>query len=428
MKNISILVVLLCCLFLMPSSVFCHGWACHEQGVKARGMGGAFTGLANDPSAVYYNPAAMTQLEGTQISVGFLMPTVHGEFRSDGTSSIPDTNEGDKVHIDSKSFFIPQLYLTKQISDQLYVGLGGYTVFGLGFKWPGSFEGRFASGGINGEIATVTLSPVVAYKVSDKLSISLGGRLERADLELENKVFISPVAGEISSKMTGHDYGVGWNSSLFYQINEAFSCGVSYRSKIEHSFHDVDVDFSPQMPQIGMSDTKSDLDITLPQFVSFGLAWSKGPLTLTTDAYWYEWSKVQNITFKLDTTVAGQSVISAPMRWDNTWSWGIGGEYVLDIMSREVSLRAGFMYEECPIPDDTVGPVGFQGDNLLYSLGVGLPVGPCYSDFFFTYVDTRERHWDNATGDMPNPGGGRVTGDYQNYETFIIGCSLSYKF
>ena len=428
MKNVAVSMVLLCCLFLTPASVFGHGWACHEQGAKAHGMGGAFTGLADDPSAVYYNPAGITQIDRSQMSLGFSVPIVHGQFKSDGSSAIPGANEGDETRLDTQSFFIPQFYLTTPVSNRLFLGLGGYSVFGLGFKWPESFEGRFASGGINGEVTTVTLNPVIAYKISDKFSISLGGRIERADLELENKIFVSPGVDEVSSKMSGHDYGLGWNGGLLYRINKDLSFGLSYRSKIEHAFNDVDVEFSSQLPQAGLLDTKSDLDITLPQFVSFGLAWSKGPLTLTTDAYWYDWSKIQNITFKLDSTVAGQSIISAPMQWEDTWSWGGGGEYVFNTMSREIRVRAGIMYEQCPIPDDTVGPVGFQGDNVLYNLGVGLPVGPCYSDFFFTYVDTKDRHWNNATGDVPNPGGGRITGDFQNYETYIVGCSISYKF
>ena len=258
MKNIIILLVLVCGLIIMPSSAFCHGWANHEQGAKAHGMGGAFTGLADDPSAVYYNPAGITQVEGTQISLGFTIPTVRGNFKSAGTSSIPGTNQGDETEVKEQYFFVPNFYFTKQISDQLSFGVGGYSIFGLGgFEWPTSFEGRFSSGGINGELQTMTLSPVVAYEVSDNLSIAFGGRIERADLDLQANVFVAPGVDEITSKISGYDYGMGWNAALLYHIHKELSIGLSYRSEMKHSFDDVDVEFLHSLIRQGFSTQKA---------------------------------------------------------------------------------------------------------------------------------------------------------------------------
>jgi long-chain fatty acid transport protein len=416
---------------LIPSTAFCHGWGGYEQGAKAHGFGGAFTGLADDPTAVYYNPAGIVQLDGTQGSLGFSIANIKGKYKSAGTSGMDSA--GDQTDLENQYFFIPNLYVTSKINDRLAIGFGEYTVFGLGFKWPNSFEGRFASGGKNAELSSMTLSPVAAYKITDNLSVAIGGRFERAELTLENKIFVAPGVDEVGLKISGDDYGIGWNASILDKINDNFKVGLSYRSKLKHSFDDVEFKFNPQIPTlgpvpVGLTNTSAKLDITMPQYVSAGLAWSQGPLTVTFDGYWWDWSEIDELRFKLKQPVAGSSSVVSPMKWDDTWSWAIGTEYNVNALDRVISLRGGFMYEQCPTPSETVNPVGFQGDNILYNLGLGTMIGPLYSDFFFTYVYTKDRIWNNAAGSVPNPGGGQITGEFKDYQTFMIGNNITYKF
>lgn len=416
---------------LIPSTGFSHGWAGYEQGAKAHGMGNAFTGLADDPSAVYYNPAGIVQLDGTQGSLGFSIPCVQGQYESSGTSGM--ASPGDETSLKKQYFFIPNLYVTSKLSDKLSLGFGEYTIFGLGFKWPDSFEGRFAPGGKNSELTSMTLSPVVAYQLTKDLSVALGGRVERVDLTLENKIFVAPGVDEVDMEMTGDDYAIGWNTGVLYRIRDGLSVGLSYRSKMKHSFDDIDVDFTPQIDAlgpipVGLTNTSAELDVTFPQFASLGFAWTKGPLTITVDGYWWDWSQIKELKFKFDQPVAGMPSMASPMKWEDTWSYAIGTEYDVNAFDRIISFRGGFMYEQCPVPDETVGPSGFHGDNLLYNLGVGLPIGPVYSDFFFTYVYTKDRTWNNQVGAVPNPGGGQVTGEFQDYYTIMFGTNLTYKF
>ena len=43
------------------------------QGTAASGMGNAFSAQADDPSALHYNPAGMTQLRGVEFMTGVLL-------------------------------------------------------------------------------------------------------------------------------------------------------------------------------------------------------------------------------------------------------------------------------------------------------------------------------------------------------------------
>ncbi|MBU1168479.1 MAG: outer membrane protein transport protein [Proteobacteria bacterium] len=425
-------IVTLCSMFIgsimLPSITFGNGWSGYLQGAKSNGMGNAFTGLADDPSAVFYNPAGIVQLDGNQFSLGFAIPMVSGEFKSNGTSGMVDDTAGKTTDLDTQFVFIPNMYFTSKLNDKITLGIGQYTVFGLGFKWPDSFDGRYAPGGKNGEIQTITLSPVVGYKVTDKLSVAVGVCAERANMILENKTFIAPGVDDVETKISGADYGFGWNTSLLYKYMDNLSFGLNYRSKINHSFNDLDFEFNPQIAMVGITNTNADMDISLPQYASFGLAWEKGPWTWTMDGYWWDWSSEDKMTFKLNTPVAGQSTITTAMDWHDTMSWAIGTQYKTQLLDRDVCFRGGFMYDESPAPDKTLNPSGFHGDNLLYNLGVGFKLGPFYNDLHLTYVYTKDKAWNNDTGNAPNPGGGQVTGEFQNYNTFIFGSSLTYKF
>jgi long-subunit fatty acid transport protein len=68
------------------------------HGSKAAGMGTAFVGVADDPSAIMHNPAGLTQLKGTNMYGG-------------GTVVIPSTEyispTGASEETDSRVFFPP---------------------------------------------------------------------------------------------------------------------------------------------------------------------------------------------------------------------------------------------------------------------------------------------------------------------------------
>jgi len=62
----------------------------HDSEAVARGN--AFTATANNPSAIYYNPAGITQLAGHQVSVGsYLIATGFSHRSVTGSTAGTDT-------------------------------------------------------------------------------------------------------------------------------------------------------------------------------------------------------------------------------------------------------------------------------------------------------------------------------------------------
>ena len=69
------------------SNAFASGFQLNEQGARALAMGGAFAGLANDPSALYFNPAGITQLRGTNFYFGTTLIMPLGTYKTPGAKS-----------------------------------------------------------------------------------------------------------------------------------------------------------------------------------------------------------------------------------------------------------------------------------------------------------------------------------------------------
>ena len=88
MKSGIIAALALLTVLALPAFLFANGFDIYEQSAKAVGLGGAFIAQADDPSAIFFNPAGIVQLEGTQLSLGVcpIMPTMR--FKTDGNPTM----------------------------------------------------------------------------------------------------------------------------------------------------------------------------------------------------------------------------------------------------------------------------------------------------------------------------------------------------
>src|SRR5690606_22750504 len=108
---------------------------------------GAFAAQADDPSAIYYNAAGITQLEGTQVLGGFTFIYAPGsEFEPSAQFSFaPDTTNpvaARSADAAGKIFTLPTLFATTKVGDRTAIGFGLYVPFGLQVDWPDDWDGR----------------------------------------------------------------------------------------------------------------------------------------------------------------------------------------------------------------------------------------------------------------------------------------------
>ncbi|WP_022850974.1 OmpP1/FadL family transporter [Limisalsivibrio acetivorans] len=419
-------------MMLVPSTVLASGFAINEQGAKALGMGGAFAAQADDPTAVYYNPAGITQLEGTQFSIGAAVITPSVSFESDGTTTVPGAYAGEDTTTEDRIFIVPNMYITHKVSDRFSIGLGSFTNFGLGTDWPDNWEGSFLIGGTNAEIKTYTLNPVVALEASDKLSLSFGFFYQQVDVNLESRLapIMHPVLGELHREtdliFNTESGEYGYNVGLLYEVNKNWKVGFSHRSSVKHTTKgDVKTSDNELIPALGARpydayNTDVTADLTLPAVTYLGTAYTRDKLTVEFDIQFTEWSSYD----QLESVEVG---LSKDKDWNDALALRLGGQYSFNEM---FDLRLGLVRDYSPVPDETVDPMLPSGDRWLYTIGAGLNFGDLGIDLAYNYLQDEARDYDNQAGDFEYPAGvpQHMEGTYKDNYAHIFAVNVKYKF
>ena len=84
-------------LLLIPASAHAGGFEIPDNGTRALGRSGAFAVRADDPSAIYYNPAGLTRLE--RPTVLFNLNIVNLDYRFARARVQRTTRDGDDLFV-----------------------------------------------------------------------------------------------------------------------------------------------------------------------------------------------------------------------------------------------------------------------------------------------------------------------------------------
>jgi long-chain fatty acid transport protein len=395
------------------------GYAVFTHGASALGQGNAVTAHASDASTIFYNPALMSKLDGTQLMVGTTAIFSSREYES---------SVGGNSASDDSTFFPSHLYVTHKFNDQVSAGLGIFNPFGLGTRWGGDWDGRYIA--TKSKLKTFDINPVVSYRVIPSLTLAAGLDVVFVDATLQKKVpsaALTPVLGyapgtDINQKFKGDGTGVGFNVAAAYDICEHLTFGASYRSQV-HIDVDGDASFSsptPLAPPVSVLNSGGKTDITLPPQFTAGVAY-KGidRLILEAGVRWEGWSKFKELNIQLDN---GSSSVT-PRNWKDNWGANIGGRYQLD---DTVALLAGYVYGDSAVPDSTFDPSIPDAKTHVFCAGTDLNFKPVTVAVSYGYQYYENRNKNNAVGASPFPST-TANGKYQS-DAHLLALSLGYKF
>ena len=356
MKKIYTLISVL----IISAQLFAGGFQINEHGARAMGMGGAFTAVANDASAIYWNPAGLTQLTGTQLMLGTTLISPMSSFKG----IAPATTE---YKTESQTFFPTHFFAAHNFKNGLAAGIGFTSPFGLGVKWGDNWVGKYLT--LDTELKVFTISPVVAYKFSDQFSLSAGFIYSWANVTLKQKAPKPAILGGGESLITldGKDNSaIGYSFGLLYKPVPKLSLGVSFHSQIKYSFSGT-ATATNVPPQAASLFPNGDIsaDITAPLNLAAGIAYQVDPkLLLSFDFQYVGWSSYD--TLKVDFT--SYSDISSARSYDNSFILRLGGEYQLN---NNLSILAGIYYDKSPVKAEYMSPQLPEGNRLGFSVGVG---------------------------------------------------------
>jgi long-chain fatty acid transport protein len=324
-------------------SLSANGLNLNGVGSKAIAMGGAFIGLADDYSAVFWNPAALTQTKQATLFV----------FE---TNLIPKgTYQFTMAGIDAKS--VSKIYPSgaigylKPVNDKLVLGLCAYVPAGSGSTWDGNDLKNLSGGKVyNWEsmIAIVTVAPVIAYKVTDTFSLGATLNLNYGLLNLQRPTAV----GQYEEKSTGIAFGA--TVGAFFKPSDKFSVGVNFRTPSKVKFKGTVK--MPGAALLGLpAEDDSEREASWPMWLGAGVAFKPiDKLTITADVQYTNWKKVQDIPITF--TNAGwkqyfEKGSKLELKWKDTIQYRLGMEYSL---CETWALRAGYYYDPSPSPNETL--------------------------------------------------------------------------
>ncbi|ACL01997.1 OmpP1/FadL family transporter [Desulfatibacillum aliphaticivorans] len=421
--------LVVCCVLaaalLAPGLAYSAAFSIFDQGAKAVAMGNAFVAQADDPTAVYYNPAGLTQLEGTQIAAGVAAIWPKAEFQASKKDAALGTYYGQVTKTNDDEFFIPNFYLTNKYNEKVAVGLGVYSNFGLSTDWPDNWPGQYCSGATYTRIKSYAINPVIAYQPWKFVSISAGFIANYMDAQMENNILMpGGVFGpDGHMKVEGDDWASGWNAGIMFYIQDEFRLGASYRSQL---CHDLVGDITVTGNNLINMQSGGTLDINLPSVLQVGASWSKAPFTVEFDYQWTKWSNYNMLQLNVDSTGA---VTEIDKNWDDAHAFRLGFAYNV---VKNLDLRAGLAYEPEFVPNETLDLIVPNGDRWTWSCGFGGQYGKWVADFAYAYLYEDERSFDNEAGDVYNAATGvkvgRLVGEVQEVSAHILCLTVTRKF
>ena len=415
---------------LLATSANAAGFHLREQSTAAQGnaFAGATAGAENNTYA-YFNAAGLTRQKGTQFNIGgtYIAPKAQaGNVRyedSEGIHRGPDINN--IVH----AAVAPYMTYSNQVDDRTFVGVALNVPYGMVTKYDRDWAG--SDHGITSKVTSVTVTPMAAYKATDKLSLGAGLQMQYIKAKLSNTAHpLGANAGKIYSSLEGDTFDIGYQLGALYEFNDKTRVGLGYRSQIKHKLKgEIEADTTPLGGYSGMMSPLLNQDIsarlTTPAMASVGIFHEVNDKWAVMAEYQRVfWSSFENLTIVGDKhNQATGNVSSVKENWRDTDFYAIGANYKID---HQWTWRLGVAYDKSAVSYEDRTPRIPDSSRMWYSTGLNYQYNDKLSfDFAYTYISADKA--DMYTGNISANDVSKTSVEYTN-SVQLFGLSLNYKF
>lgn len=460
-------------LVFTSGSGFASNFSIFENGVRAAGMGGAFVAIANDGSALFYNPAGIAFQKGTRLQMDSL--GVVGLFRFFPSSTPPGTivpEKGYNLNVKPKLIPVASMYLTKSMSQRMTFGFAMFAPFGLSanatsfrdsdpknLKYVGRFSGTRAA------LQSFWFQPTMAYRITDNSAIAVGIAMVHTHLFIEQSILnplddgtvfgekLAPIvfpgqpdnpAGkaiarllpEGRSRLAGTSNSPGYNVGYLWKHEKSkTNFGLMWRSAVVHHLSGkASFAFTTGYPLEAFVG-KDKIPSLFPtqsikgSFVTPG-TWSVG---FSNSAFWHSTISAQldfqdyrrfkdvpvnfSLTQSTGQDVNGNTVVTtlatpAELRL----KFQLENSYIARVgfekqMGEKMTVRAGYIFDHSPVKDASVGPLFPDSSRNNFTFGVSrMVMGNKEISFFYQAMKFL-----NRTTNVADNNNIFTNGEYQNF-------------
>jgi long-chain fatty acid transport protein len=402
------------------------GFALIEQ--NASGLGNAYAGqaaAATDASTVFFNPAGMGLLPGSQLVVAGNLIKPSAEFQNGGSTAALLQTLGDAGGDAGDLGFVPNLYYVAPVNQDLSLGIGLNAPFGLKTEYDQTWMGRFQA--VTSEVKTINLNPSLSYKLNDTVLLGIGLSAQYIDAKLTNMVNYSALAGgalgaglQGLADVEGDDYGWGFNLGALFNLGNT-RVGIAYRSEVDYTL-EGEVSFAnvpaPMASNPLLQTGPVTADVTMPASASLSLFHKLSPsVDVLADITWTGWSAFDVLTVR---RTSGTVVSSTTENWQDSWRYSLGVTWHQDAAW---TWRAGVAYDETPVEDAYRTPRIPDESRTWIALGGQYRLsGKSALDFGYAYLFVEDASINSAVA-----GAGTLLGNYDN-SVNILSAQYTYAF
>lgn len=289
---------------------------------SAPAQGASFAGSVSSASEVTYigfNPAALTTVDHMEVGGNFslISPILDATIRTGAAAGT--TLDADEIGL------VPAFATGFRLTDDLIVGLSTYSPFGLKKEYAASSP--VAGDGIDSKLLSVSMSPMVAYEVSDNFTVGASFNVLYVDAKLTS----AAVALE------GDDFGFGFSVGGLFEPVDGTQIGAAY-----HHGYDLSVETD------GFGGLPGKVEASLPNWIQIGITQEvSDELRVMAEGRWINWSRFDSIDITTP-GAGGFAFVQDVQNYEDAFFFAAGAEY--DITDR-LTLRSGLAYDETPTTD-----------------------------------------------------------------------------
>lgn len=390
---------------------FGQGFQVNFQGQKQQGMGCAGSALNLDASSLFYNPGASAFANKSEVNLAGTPIFAHVLY----TDSATQTSYRTKNPIGTP-FSVYALYRFKKSLEPLSLGLAIYTPFGSTVEWEPGWIGRFALTRLS--LKAIFFQPTFSYRINERLGIGAGFVLSTGSVNLQKNIPVQDSLGVYGhAELAGKAIGFGFNTGILYHVNERFSMGLTYRSKVNMAVNNGNATFTvpPALATSFPIGTFSS-QLPLPSVLSLGLSFTPhSKWSFVLDVNRVNWKVYDTLAFDYTLNTSALSDTKSARNYKSIFAFRGGAAFSV---TKKWTLRLGSGFGFSPVQSGYVTPETPDANRLYGTCGFSFVANEHFSIDASIYA-TRMRRTDKNIETQLN-------GTYTSI-AFAPGVSLNYK-
>ena len=418
------------------------GYAVEAQATTLLGAANAGKATLGDGATVLFaNPAGLARVRSSNLRFSLTDLQLTQHFQDEGsTGLLGDPATGARRQDGIRPAYVPAIAASMPITDDIVLGIGIQSQFGLVTDWGDTWVGR--NHATRSELFTLNVNPTVAWQVNQHVSLGFGLGIQYARGELANRIDFGSIAvatlapgvaaalglsaqqNDGTITVDGHDLDVGPTLGAEWQVNSHTRLGLGYRGRIQHHLRgdadfDVPAEALPLTSTGQFADTRATTRILTPAIASLGAYHELDPRwVIVADATWTNWSAVEELEVTFDNPL--QAPVASPADWHDTVRLSAGA---IHKPNDRWTVRGGFAYAPSSVPDRTRNARLADSDRLWFACGASWAVSKVVSiDFAYVYI-----RQDDAPIDFTSPLAGRIAGNV-DWNVHVISFGVSSRF